>query len=133
MFFSAVRNAMQAFRRDPEPSEAEKRAMTVLQSAGRDGALGFRKDKKPSSPREIERILSENGIRDAADLAERLAKQDAVREEKALARNRFWVQVVISVVILAAALLFVSPGKPAETTEKALFGLIGTVLGYWLR
>lgn len=42
------------------------------------------------------------------------------------------MQVVVSVVALAAALYVLLAGGYSETVEKFMTGLIGTVIGYWL-
>jgi hypothetical protein len=44
----------------------------------------------------------------------------------------FVVRVVLSAIVLAAALYVVLSKRYAATTEKWAFGAIGSVLGYWL-
>jgi hypothetical protein len=45
----------------------------------------------------------------------------------------FWVRVVISAIVLLAALYIILSRKFATDQEKWAFGVIGTILGYWLK
>jgi hypothetical protein len=41
------------------------------------------------------------------------------------------VQVILTAVIVAAALYVLLTGGFSDTAEKAVVGLLGTVIGYW--
>lgn len=136
IFFTTIRGSVNAFKADDqsELDEADQKAWRLLHDSGKtEGVLGFRKERAAKSPNEIKNHLAEHGLNISDDSAERLAKRSARSNDKALVRQRFWVQVVISMIIVIAALLVLSFGGASETTEKAFFGLLGTVLGYWLR
>jgi hypothetical protein len=45
----------------------------------------------------------------------------------------FWVVVAISLVTLLPSLFVVLSGHYGEDTQKWAFGIIGTILGYWLK
>lgn len=47
-------------------------------------------------------------------------------------KTRAVMQVVVSLIVLAAGLFVVLKGGYSETVEKFMTGLIGTVIGYWL-
>jgi hypothetical protein len=111
----------------------ERQALDALDDADAEGAgLGFRKKREAISPGEIKRKLSEQGVAVSEASAERLALRRKA-DGAAATRQRFWMQVVISLIVLIVALATIVAGHPAAATEKAMFGLVGTVLGYWLR
>ena len=47
-------------------------------------------------------------------------------------KTRAIMQVIVSLVVLAAALYVLLAGGYTETVEKFMTGLLGTVIGYWL-
>jgi hypothetical protein len=46
--------------------------------------------------------------------------------------GRFWVRVVISSIVVCAALYVILSSKYSSDTEKWAFGIIGLIVGYWL-
>ncbi len=60
-------------------------------------------------------------------------KAEEARHTRLLSRRRFWVQLLISVLVAVFAMSMIAWGKTDSALEKGLFGLLGTVLGYWLR
>lgn len=56
----------------------------------------------------------------------------AKRLEYARSFTKVVMQVVISIIAVVACLYFISSAED-QSTQKASFGLIGTVVGYWLR
>jgi hypothetical protein len=49
------------------------------------------------------------------------------------ARWKFIVQVIVSGVILIASLVIILSNSYPDATMKWAFGLVGVVIGYWLR
>lgn len=49
------------------------------------------------------------------------------------ARWKFIVQVTVSGIILMASLVIILSNKYPDATMKWAFGLVGVVIGYWLR
>ena len=50
-----------------------------------------------------------------------------------LRRAKFLVQVAVSVIVLFSALFVVLSGSYDDSFNKWAFGVIGIVVGYWLR
>jgi len=48
-------------------------------------------------------------------------------------RDKFWMQVLVSLVLLTAGLVVIFSAAYAGGIEKAAIGWIGLVVGYWLR
>jgi hypothetical protein len=53
--------------------------------------------------------------------------------ERAEVRRRFIMQCILSAGVLAFAFWQLSLAESNADLQKGLFGLIGTVVGYWLR
>jgi len=49
------------------------------------------------------------------------------------ARWKFVVQVAVSGVVLVGCLIIILTNKYSDPTMKWAFGLVGVVIGYWLR
>jgi high-affinity Fe2+/Pb2+ permease len=47
-------------------------------------------------------------------------------------RSKFWMQVLVSLVLLVAGLWIIAEGTD-QAASKAAFGWIGAIVGYWLR
>lgn len=134
MLFSSLRADLEAFKHLPEMDAESKRAFQAVSEAGefQDG-LGFKKSTAPRSGREVKQKLAEKGVKVSDDAAAKAAERAHTEAERAIRRQRFWVQVSISLIVLIVAFATIAFSAPAQATEKAMFGLIGTVLGYWLR
>jgi len=101
-------------------------------------ALGFQRPPGPGGSEEeenkrIEQILSEHGAKLDEGEFKRLMEYLRTQEEHRSARNRFFAQAAVSASIVAFVLLLLGLGDVNETMQKALFSLLGTVVGYWLR
>jgi hypothetical protein len=46
---------------------------------------------------------------------------------------RLFMQMILSLAVVTASLCLVLPGHGDATTKHWAFGMIGTVLGYWLK
>lgn len=70
-------------------------------------------------------------------LRPRKEKQEVVSPEAWVNRAELIVhmtmQVLVSLVILSAALWVILSGQVNDAMQKWAFGAVGTVLGYWLR
>jgi hypothetical protein len=135
MFFSGIREAVRAFKGEPpvELNEQERAAFEALRKEDGEGTgLGYRKRGAPVSAVEIKKHMAERGQNLPDASAEKIARSGRAQADAA-ARQRFIMQCAISLLILVAALWTIMGTSPQPATEKAMFGLIGTVLGYWLR
>jgi len=97
------------------------------------GAVGFRRAQPSKSSADVKRQLKEHGLDVSDRQLDQLMKLQEGEHARRLARGRFWMQLVISLLVAGFAGAFLAFGTPGASTEKALFGLVGTVLGYWLR
>ena len=136
VLFSGIRQAVRAFREwpsSPHPVIAE--ALNSIRSAEPGGAqLGFfRQARTPADPQRIERILAEQGKRLTPAQLAAVIDEYRRQSEQAGIRRQFIVQCIISAAVLAFAFWQLSRVELDADLQKALFGLIGTVLGYWLR
>lgn len=135
MFFAGVREAARAFKGEPpvDLNETERAALETLRKEdGLGTGLGYRRKETPASAAEIKKHMVELGQNLTDASAEKIARS-ARAQADAAARQRFIMQSAISLLILVAALWTIMGASPQPATEKAMFGLIGTVLGYWLR
>ena len=49
------------------------------------------------------------------------------------AQTKILVQIVVSLTVLTASLYVVLSGRYDETYAKWAFGMVGLIVGYWLR
>ncbi len=116
---------------DPKLAKAWE---TLTTADGGQDALGFTK-RKPLDTREPQRLkaakkrLSEQGQNLTDD---EIALLQA-RVEATQIRSRFWVQASLSFLIVGVCLAMLWRGQVDEHMQKALFALLGTVVGFWLR
>jgi hypothetical protein len=47
--------------------------------------------------------------------------------------KEFWIPLVFSVILLGASLYVILSGGYDEGTRKWAFGLVGTILGFWMK
>ncbi|MFO1433024.1 MAG: hypothetical protein U1F76_23445 [Candidatus Competibacteraceae bacterium] len=136
-FLSGITEAMKAFSGTPAVSSTVEAAARILRSVDSDQGLqglGFRKKRrKIHDTPEKKAILSEHGIQLNDNEMMQLIKYLKDKEEVNIIRRRFWMQCMISLVLILFSLGILLWGKPAMATEKSLFGLLGTIIGYWLR
>lgn len=100
---------------------------------GADG-LGFKKSQPldggaPQRLKATQKRLRERGqelSEEQVALLQSMAEADQIR-------RRFWVQASLSFLVLGVCLALVWRGPGDESLQKALFALMGTVVGYWLR
>ncbi len=141
LFRHTIDQAHLAFGRPPPLLNAKVKAAADVLNAqkGKNIALGFSRPpqalggNEEEGGRRVEQILHEHNTRlDAAEFKQ-LMEYLKFQQEHQAARSRFIAQAAISACIVAVALLLLGLGNGNDTMQKALFGLLGTVLGYWLR
>jgi hypothetical protein len=137
--FSEIRQSIQAFADKDERSggPAAKTAEEIELLADPKGALGFRKrlvanGDKATLVANTRKLLNEQGRPKSSEEVEQGIDYLERKEKMAQARMRFIVQAIISVIVLVAAITMVFLKSTSPAAEKAAFGLIGTVIGYWL-
>jgi hypothetical protein len=133
-FFSGITQARFAFVPPIADDRTKSVAEHVLNTLRQSDELGFRKKaSKVELEQKVRRTLKETG-QDLNDSdAEKVVNHVRAIEEMTIARRRFWAQCAVSLLIVLFAIFMLSRSQSNETVEKALFGLLGTVLGYWLR
>ena len=133
-FFSGIMQARAAFVQPYVDDRTKNAAELVLNTLNNSNALGFRKKvSKDELGAKARRTLKETG-QDLNDSdIEKVINHMRALEEMTIARRRFWAQCAVSLLIVAFAMFMLSRSQSNETVQKALFGLLGTVLGYWLR
>ncbi len=131
ILFQGIREISRAFSpEEPLKPELQRAKETVLKARSRDGALGFQKNAAGAAgPEKIAQVLAENGVKVTPAEAGKV-DQELQRE---MIRRRFWIQLALTIVLTVFCLAMLAFGTPAAATEKSLFGLLGTILGYWLR
>ena len=131
---SAFREVRHAFSTVEKPIDStELRAADVAMRSGFE-SLGFKKRKK--APRggegDLKRLVEESGISLSAEQLKNVLDYLGAVHDKSMARRRFYVQAAVSAAIILFAILLLTLAHVKDEKEKALFGLLGTVLGYWL-
>lgn len=133
--FSNITESWKSFfcTQKPDDEQVQKMSSIILSRLNRRESLGFFRLSYDEFEKKVLNIVTEQG----ADLSQKqlsvlLNFIQETKKNKEI-QNRFWVQTSISVFVLLSSILCLSLLKVDENTQKALFGLIGTVLGYWLR
>lgn len=96
-------------------------------------SLGFAKRAKVSLDIVVSEILEEENISLSKEKFDVLIRYIKARREDEIIRNRFWVQLIVTLVMIVACFYLLLSGKADQNSQKVIFGLLGTVLGYWLR
>lgn len=132
MFFSGIREIASAFGSHPPPSNIADQVGVIRSLSQEQGQMGFFRGKAKAQAEEaVSRVLKERG-KPVADV-DKTVEYLKAEEERAAIRRRFVMQAIITFVVLAFAIGSLTLGAVSEATAKALFGLIGTVIGYWLK
>ena len=140
LFLTGIRDAIALFQDNHvnELDESLQAAHEVLRSSAlAPGGLGWRKASEAKAPGAASTAarteLEQHGIQLSDSQLDRLLKLNDANDKRELARRRFFMQVTISLIVLAFAIGVLSLGSPSAAMEKTLFTLLGTVVGYWLR
>lgn len=134
MLFDGLREVVSAFRLYSPPSDIAEQVDAVRTLSREQGQMGFFR-RKPGSEaaKAVARTLRERGKAVTDAEAERTAAYLKAEEERSAIRRRFAMQALISCMVLGFAVGSLTLGTVSEASSKALFGLIGTIVGYWLR
>lgn len=134
---SAISEAYRVFFQFKPPSEPQVReaAKTVMRKLRRGGdSLGF---GKKTERRDLEtivlRILEENQFDLSPEKLNSLRSYLKDFRENERKKSQFWAQLLVSLIIVVPCLVLLMFTDQEQDTQKAIFGLLGTVLGYWLR
>jgi hypothetical protein len=128
-FFSGLREAFGRLTLHEQLSAPVRDVVNELAATPTADSLGFDGDDKPVRTRRVRERHPELDEKQL-QLANQALDQIERRNE---ARRRFWVQLVVSLLVLGGAGGLLVLSQPNADMQKALFGLIGTVVGYWLR
>ncbi len=135
-FFNTLSGAYKAFSKvqNPEDEEVKKAAEIILSIQHRGERLNFRKKPKQHSyiVTETKHILREYGQElNETQLAE-LVKYIQALEEIKKGRRLFWMQSIVTavIVIFALSLLLWKGGELSCEQQNVLIGLLSTVFGY---
>ena len=132
--FSTFKRAVQLFKSPDKPApKIIEFAQRVQSSQDNNGQLGFRKKLTGGDTKVIVRkALEETGHSPSDRELDETIKYLHETEKISEGKRRFYMQSVISAIalIIIGAELY---SNSDQTTQKALFGLLGTIIGYWLR
>jgi len=134
--FSGISEIYEAFFQVKLPHDAEvkKAVVIVVQLLERDGDfLGFAKRRERNLPSLVLDILTEENINLSREKMEILLLYLNSKREGELTKKRFLIQSSVTLLIIFSCFYLLISGKADQDTQKAIFGLLGTVLGYWLR
>jgi hypothetical protein len=134
MLFQGVREVVFAFSPDMRTGDQEVdqavELVSDLRPAGSSvGFFGRERDTKATSV--AIKLLQDHGKNLTYEqTVETLQKLD----ENQSIRRRFWVQLLVTVVVLAIALSAILRWfTVSEDLKKVAYGFVGTVVGYWLK
>lgn len=130
---TSVSHARRAFLPLPEPEDRRViEALKVLRSTEADDTgMGFHSLSR--NILDVKRLLDEHGlVLDERQLEILINYCEAVEEQRR-GRLRFLMQIVVSIAVLAGATALLALGDPSKANTESAFGLIGCVVGYWLR
>lgn len=133
LILTTIGHARRAFSHLPEPEDrVVAKALTLLRSSeGDDTGMGF--PSRSQDIPDVKRMLDEHGLELDTNQLQKLIEYRKEMEELKRARIHFFVQIGISLVAMVVALIVLVFGNPGKELTQGLFGLLGTVVGYWLR
>jgi len=137
MIFEGLREIADAYKPDPRGENKQvDEAVTFLTSV-REGptALGFFGRQKPSDAVSVAvGLLQEYGRQLTYEQTVKVVEILQTLDERRSVRRRFVIQIVVTIVALAIALSIVFGLVVASDDLKKIgYGLIGTLIGYWLK
>ncbi|MFI4986347.1 MAG: hypothetical protein ACHQF3_02810 [Alphaproteobacteria bacterium] len=81
----------------------------------------------------LKQILQEQGRKLTSEQLAAVVSHQKAQEDIVSIRRRFFVQCAISLAVLTFFILGLTVLDVSADSQKALCGLVGTVVGYWLR
>lgn len=138
MIFEGLREIGLAYGPDPTTGDREvDGAVGFLESLrGGPEALGFfGRGKKPSDAVAVAvDLLREHGRQLTYEQTVKAVEILQTLDERRSVRRRFVVQVIVSAIALAIALAVIfGLVTTSDDLKKIGYGLVGTVIGYWLK
>jgi hypothetical protein len=138
MIFEGLREIAAAYGSDPTPGDQQVAdAVHFLVSIrGETDTLGFfGRDNRPSDAVSVAvNLLREHGRQLTYEQTIKAVEVLQTLDERRSVRHRFFIQILVTIVALAIALSVVFGLITAsEDLKKVGYGLIGTVIGYWLK
>jgi hypothetical protein len=137
MVFEGLREIADAYKPDPKADNSQiDNAVTFLTSVLEGPkALGFFGREKPSDAVTVAvGLLQEHGRQLSYEQTVKVVEILQTLDERRAVRRRFVIQIVVTIVALAIALAIVfGLVQASDDLKKIGYGLIGTVIGYWLK
>lgn len=138
MIFNGLREIVAAYEADPTPADQQisdaVRFLTSVREGG-DGLGFFGRNKSASDAASVAvNLLQEHGRQLTYEQTIKTVEILQTLDERRSVRRRFVVQILITIVALVIALSVVFGLITASDDLKKIgYGLIGTVIGYWLK
>jgi hypothetical protein len=138
MIFEDLREVAVAYGSDPTVGDRElDDAVAFLMSlhGGPNELRFFGREKKPSDAVAVAvELLREHGRQLTYEQTVKVVEILQTLDERRSVRRRFVVQIVVTIIALAIALAIVFGLITASDDLKKIgYGLIGTIVGYWLK
>lgn len=114
-----------------DPLVAESAAMLHSTDAD-DTGMGFHKLKRfVKDIVTVKKFLDEHGVSLEDSQISELMKYMKAVEEYERAKTRFWVQIVLSILIVGGSIGVLIFTAPPTEVSNSLFALLGLVIGFW--
>lgn len=135
LFFSSLRDGISSLRTPSvSPDDRIEQAAVLVKASEGDSQLGFfRRNSATRDLKEVAQVLAEHGQQLAGTDTEKVFATLKQWDQLQDTRRRFSIQCGLSILVLIITGLILMLGSPSPDSQKTLFGLIGTVIGYWLR
>lgn len=138
MVFDGLHEIAEAYGPDPTSGDQEVAdAVRFLVSirGGVDTLGFFGRDKRPSDAVSVAvDLLREHGRQLTYEQTIKTVEILQTLDERRSVRRRFFIQILVTIVALAIALAVVfGLITVSDDLKKIGYGLIGTVIGYWLK
>jgi hypothetical protein len=135
--FQGVREIADAYSRDPVADDRQIDDAVAFLTSLRRGPKGlgsFGRDNSSDAVSVAVGLLQEHGHALSYDQTIKAVEILQTLDERRAVRRRFPVQIVVTVAALAIALSVIFGWISAsDDLKKIAYGLIGTVIGYWLK
>jgi hypothetical protein len=137
MIFEGLREIGLAYGPDPTTGDREiDGAVGFLESlrGGREELGFFGRGKSPDAVAVAVNLLQEHGRQLTYEQTVKAVEILQTLDERRSVRRRFVVQVIVSAIALAIALAVIfGLVTTSDDLKKIGYGLVGTVIGYWLK
>ncbi|MEB4590948.1 hypothetical protein VSS37_08170 [Candidatus Thiothrix sp. Deng01] len=131
--FNSLGEVISAFKEPELQDQSLKPIVQLINSRlGRKESLGFFKKGKLKAEEEILRILTEQGRKVSKKQLEQLTEYLEKQRKNEDIKRRSFIQVFFTAIILMIC-VWQLDSQPGSDTQKAVFTVIGAIIGYWLR